>query len=105
LSTGGGNAVASALADRRHSPVDIDTTGGSMTIVAEYVKVSISMPGDLIESLKERAGPGGVSAYVTEAVQLQLQMEWLDEVITEMEAEHGPADMQKVRELEEKYFS
>jgi hypothetical protein len=76
-----------------------------MTIVAEYVKMSISMPRDLVESLKELAGPGGVSAYVTEAVQLRLQMEWLDGVIAEMEAEHGPVDMAKVRELEEKYFS
>ena len=73
--------------------------------MAEYVKVSISMPSDMVAGLKEKVGAGGVSAYVTEAVKVQLQMDMLDEVLADMEAKHGPVDAQKVREIEERYFS
>jgi hypothetical protein len=74
-------------------------------MAAEYQKVSISMPIETIERLKERAGPRGVSAYVTEAVQSQLQLDGLDDLIAWMEEKNGPVDVALVREIEDRYFS
>ncbi|WP_459985653.1 ribbon-helix-helix domain-containing protein [Nocardioides sp. AN3] len=73
--------------------------------MAEYVKVSISMPGDLVEQVKERAGSGGVSAYVTDAVRHRMQMEGLRDLVERMEAKHGPADETKVQAIIDEYFT
>ena len=53
-------------------------------------KVSVSMPEDLITSIRERTGPGGFSKYVTEAAQRQLRHDLLGELLEELLAEHGP---------------
>jgi hypothetical protein len=74
-------------------------------MAAEYQKISISMPADVIERLKERAGPRGVSAYVNDAVQHRLQMDGLAELVAEMEAEHGPADRVEVQRIIDEYFT
>lgn len=74
-------------------------------IVAEYVKVSISMPSDLVDDLKEHVGAGGVSAYVAEAVRHRMQMDGHRELLTRMEAEHGAADKGEVKAIIDQYLS
>jgi hypothetical protein len=74
-------------------------------MAAEYQKISISMPVETIELLKDRAGPRGVSAYVADAVRHRLQMDGLAELVAEMEAKHGPADEAEVQHIIDEYFT
>lgn len=74
-------------------------------LVAEYEKVSISMPSDMVAGLKEQVGSGGVSAYVTEAVRHRMQMDGLRELVERMEKKHGPADEAKVQAIIDEYFT
>ncbi|HEX9065709.1 MAG TPA: hypothetical protein VF843_11420 [Streptosporangiaceae bacterium] len=53
-------------------------------------KVSVSMPEELVDAVKSRAGAGGFSRYVTDAVQEQSRLDLLDELSAELEAEFGP---------------
>ncbi len=53
-------------------------------------KVSVSMPESLIRQVKERVGSGSFSRYVTEAVMRQLQMDDLDDIVTDHVSRHGP---------------
>ena len=55
-------------------------------------KVSVSMPEELTEAVRARAGAGGFSRYVTEAVQEQVRQDLLDELAAELEAEYGPVN-------------
>jgi hypothetical protein len=52
-------------------------------------KVSVSMPADLTAAVRHRAGAGGFSRYVTEAVQGRVKHDLLGDLLTELEAEHG----------------
>lgn len=52
--------------------------------------VSVSLPADLLAVLRERTGKRGLSAYISDAVRHQLEMDGLAEIVTAQEAEHGP---------------
>jgi hypothetical protein len=72
------------------SRVEIDTA----RLHTPVQKVSVSMPKDLIDAVRERTGPGGFSRYVTEAVEDRLIEErqaeftkWLIETYGEPSAE------------------
>ncbi|WP_030858366.1 hypothetical protein [Streptomyces sp. NRRL S-37] len=54
--------------------------------------VSVSLHEGTIAALKARTGRRGMSAYVEALIQRQLERDRLHELITEAEAEHGPAD-------------
>lgn len=56
----------------------------------KFQKVSVSMPTELVDAIRARAGPGGFSRYVTEAAQARLQHDLLGDLLDELEAEHGP---------------
>jgi Arc/MetJ-type ribon-helix-helix transcriptional regulator len=53
-------------------------------------KVSVSMPEELADAVRSRTGTGGFSRYVTDAVQEQVRLDLLDELIADFEAKHGP---------------
>jgi hypothetical protein len=53
-------------------------------------KVSVSMPEELADAVRSRSGTGGFSRYVTDAVQQQVRLDLLDELIADFEAKHGP---------------
>jgi post-segregation antitoxin (ccd killing protein) len=57
---------------------------------------SVSLQAETLEAIRTRAGKQGVSAYIEEAVQRQLQREAIDEYIAGAEAEHGPVDQAEV---------
>jgi hypothetical protein len=60
-------------------------------------KVSVSMPSELTEAVRTRTGGGGFSRYVSEAVQQRLRHDLLRDLLSELEAEHGPIP-QEIRE-------
>ncbi|MBC2874860.1 MULTISPECIES: hypothetical protein [Streptomyces] len=57
---------------------------------------SVSLRTETLEAIRARAGRQGVSAYVEEAVQRQLQREAIDDFIAAAEADHGPVDQAEV---------
>jgi hypothetical protein len=57
---------------------------------------SVSLRAETLEAIRARAGKQGVSSYIEEAVQRQLQREAIDEYIAAAEAEHGPVDPAEV---------
>lgn len=61
-------------------------------------KVSVSMPADRIAAVKARVGARGFSAYVSAAVERQIQRDLLEELIEASEQEHGPIP----REMEDR---
>ncbi|MEV7120181.1 hypothetical protein [Kitasatospora griseola] len=62
---------------------------------------SVSLRVETLEAIRARAGKQGVSSYIEEAVQRQLQREALDEFIATAEDEHGPVDPAEVAALVE----
>ncbi|WP_406158341.1 hypothetical protein [Streptomyces canus] len=54
--------------------------------------MSVSLHEGTIAALRARTGKRGVSAYVEALIQRQLERDRLHELITDAEAEHGPAD-------------
>ncbi|WP_278264566.1 hypothetical protein [Nocardia sp. AG03] len=52
--------------------------------------VSVSLPVDVLTAVRDRAGRRGVSAYITEAVRHQLEMDGLAEIVTDFETTHDP---------------
>jgi hypothetical protein len=60
-------------------------------------KVSVSMPEELAEAVRARTGVGGFSRYVTDAVQEQIRLDLLDDLVAEFEAEHGPVPEELVQ--------
>jgi Arc/MetJ-type ribon-helix-helix transcriptional regulator len=61
-------------------------------------KVSVSMPEELADAVRARTGTGGFSRYVTDAVQEQVRLDLLDDLVAEFEAEHGPIPEELVQE-------
>jgi hypothetical protein len=53
-------------------------------------KVSVSMPADLTEAVRRRAGAGGFSRYVSDAVHARIYHDQLGDLLDELEAEYGP---------------
>ncbi|GAA1353292.1 hypothetical protein [Streptomyces beijiangensis] len=53
-------------------------------------KYSVSIPEDLAETVREQVGPGGFSAYVTDALRHRLAMDRLSQIVEDHEARNGP---------------
>ncbi|WP_344384789.1 hypothetical protein [Streptomyces thermolineatus] len=53
-------------------------------------KVSVSMPAGRIAAVRARTGTRGFSAYVSAAVERQLQRDLIEELLQEHEAQAGP---------------
>jgi hypothetical protein len=59
-------------------------------------KHSVTMPAETSEGVRSRVGSRGFSAYVAGAVARQLERDALDDILAQMEAEHGPVDEAEV---------
>ncbi len=94
----GGDAASKRLAARARSA----TTGTlrattkkataarvSATRVGKISKVSVSMPAGLAASVRDVAGPGRFSAYVSDAVERKLALDRLAAYVADVEAELG----------------
>jgi hypothetical protein len=53
-------------------------------------KLSATVPKGLAAQIRERAGRGNVSAYVTHALMRQLEHDRLGDLVLELEQIHGP---------------
>ena len=53
-------------------------------------KLSISLPRELAQSMRRRAGARGVSSFAARAIRHELEREQLGEYLAELEAEFGP---------------
>lgn len=63
---------------------------------------SVSLRAETLDAIRERAGKQGVSSYIEEAVQRQLQREAIDEFIAAAEAEGGPLGSAAIEEKAER---
>jgi hypothetical protein len=54
------------------------------------VKVSVSLPQDVVEEVRARVGPREFSRYVAEAVEQRLRLQMLGEIVDDYVAKHGP---------------
>jgi hypothetical protein len=61
-----------------------------MSESASTEKLSATVPRGLTAQIRERAGRGNVSAYVTEALLRQLERDRLGDLVAELEQEYGP---------------
>lgn len=78
-------------------PIEIEP-GPAAGLHGKVEKVSVSMPSELTETVRSRAGSGGFSRYVTEALQERIRLDLLDDLSAELQAEYGPVDPQLVRQ-------
>jgi hypothetical protein len=53
-------------------------------------KMSVTVPANIAEEIRARAGRGNVSAYVTHALIRQLEQDRLGDLVHELEKVHGP---------------
>jgi Arc/MetJ-type ribon-helix-helix transcriptional regulator len=68
-----------------------------------YKKVSVTLPADLLDQIRERVGPGNLSRHLSEVLEederrLALRV-WLDQ----MEAEHGPVPEEAIEEVRRRW--
>lgn len=55
-------------------------------------KYSVSLPQDLAEAVREQVGAGGFSAYIALALERQVAMDKLGEIVADYERDHEPLD-------------
>jgi hypothetical protein len=65
---------------------------------------SISLAAETLEAIRERAGKGGVSAFIEEAVRHELAMLALGEIVADHEARHGAFTPAEVAAAEAELF-
>jgi hypothetical protein len=71
-------------------PVEVLIDESARLHESKVRKVSVSMPEELAEAVRTRAGAGGFSRYVSEAVEREIRHDRLGELLDELEAEYGP---------------
>jgi hypothetical protein len=76
----------------RITPPEIGTGGA--------VKVSVSMPQDLVQEVRARVGPREFSSYVAEAVEQRLRLQMLGEIVDDYVTRHGPVSEDVAREVD-----
>ncbi|MGL5818621.1 MAG: hypothetical protein ACRCYR_13725 [Phycicoccus sp.] len=67
---------------------------------AGTAKYSVSMPRDIADEARRRAGPSGLSAFVTAAVTRAVEVERLRELVAAAEADHGPVAEEEIQAAE-----
>lgn len=65
------------------------------------LSVNVSLPETLIEQVKRLTGPGSLSHYVRDAVELQVQHDELARWLAETADEHGPIPQETADEVTE----
>ena len=72
---------------------------GMLGLVASE-RVTITIPGDLVEQVRARSASGGVSGWIATAVAHELEHEHLGELVEELDAELGLPDPAMMAEFE-----
>jgi post-segregation antitoxin (ccd killing protein) len=68
-------------------------------MVAEYAKVSVTLPAGLLERIRGRVGARGLSSYVAEALEDEERRSALRAWLTEQEDEYGPIPASLLEEV------
>ncbi|MFC5724462.1 hypothetical protein ACFP1Z_30335 [Streptomyces gamaensis] len=58
--------------------------------------ISVTLTTGTLQAIRERVGRRGVSAYLEQAAQRQIERDNLDELIAAFDEAHGPADPEAV---------
>ncbi len=69
-------------------------------MVAEFAKVSVSLPAPLVDRIKQKVGSRGLSRYVAQALEHEEHREAVRGWLAEQDRQHGPVPddlMQEVR--------
>ena len=69
-------------------------------MASEYAKVSVSLPGPLVERIKNKVGSRGVSRYVADALEHEERRQALRDWLADQDDQQGPSPddvMQEVR--------
>lgn len=64
------------------------------------VKVSVSLPQDVVQEVRSRVGPREFSSYVAEAVEQRLRLQMLGEIVDDYVAKHGPISEDVAQEVD-----
>lgn len=64
------------------------------------VKVSVSLPQDVVQEVRSRVGPREFSSYVAEAVEQRLRLQMLGEIVDDYVTKHGPISGDVAREVD-----
>jgi hypothetical protein len=62
----------------------------------------VTLPAETSQGVRARVGARGFSAYVAGAVTRQLERDALEDLLTQMEAEHGQVDEDEVAAILER---
>lgn len=83
------------------APNPARSRAGTVSKVSKVSKVSVSLPDVLTRSVRERVGRGRFSAYVAAAVERQLELDRLAELVDDFEERLGrPINEEKMAEAE-----
>ncbi|MGW6391317.1 hypothetical protein ACWFR1_12630 [Streptomyces sp. NPDC055103] len=63
-------------------------------------KYTVTLPEELAEEIRRKVGPGGFSAYVTQAIQRTAEQDRLGELVDWMEQEYGPVTEEQLAAAE-----
>ena len=66
-------------------------------------KISVSVPAELVEAVRERVGAGHLSSFVARAMRHELEREQLGTWLQELDAEHGPVPPELLAEARMKW--
>lgn len=67
------------------------------------VKVSVSMPQHVVREVRARVGHRQFSRFVSNAVEQQLRLQMLGEIVDDYVARHGPLPDEIVEEVDEEW--
>lgn len=68
-----------------------------------YKKVSVTLPADLLDQIRERVGPGNLSRHLSEVLEEDERRLALRGWLDQMEAEHGPVPEEAIEEVRRRW--
>ncbi len=54
------------------------------------VRITVTIDEETFDELKQRVGPGELSAYVVEALRHRLRIDPIEELLAQLDSIHGP---------------
>jgi hypothetical protein len=80
-------------------------TGGTIAVmVAEYAKVSVTLPAGLLERIRGRVGARGLSGYVAEALEAEERRSALRAWLAAQDSEYGPVPASVIEEVSNEWL-
>lgn len=73
-------------------------------MTSEYAKVSVTLPSPLLERIRERVGPRGVSRYIAQALESEERREALRAWLAGQDAEHGPVPSEVMEDVRRQWL-